>query len=114
MTNKQNFGMPEGEELLSAILWLVSKELAFCYKDDGKLFVLAIMNDTFGYACADCDEIPLDKVIELTTRCYNFKDQNYKWVPLALWSQKECRADQPFIEPIDKLVKKALKAESAA
>lgn len=95
----------QAEELerLKAARYLVNEELAFFHYDDqGNETTLAIMNDTFGYACADADVIPEDMIVDLANQCRNFHNQKYKWIPLALWSQKECRSGFPFIEPIQK------------
>lgn len=42
---------------LRAAAWLAGEDIGF-WAQGGEVFVLAC-NDTFGYACADCEEIPL-------------------------------------------------------
>lgn len=53
------------EELIAALA-LVAHDVAFCNYDhheggDGHVQLLLSCNDTFGYACADCEEIPISE-----------------------------------------------------
>lgn len=94
----------------------ISEEDASCFFrpinwliEEGKtLQFFGNLNDTFGYACADAEEMTLEECLEVyKDACNRFPDK--PWIAVALWAQKKCNG-MPFIEPVQKMVDAAIAA----
>lgn len=75
----------QSPEIQKAVDFFCAEEaLSFSFDDEGGVYLLFNMNDTFAYACADAEEVQPEELVKLAGLFVQ-----YNWAALIAWASKK-------------------------